>query len=184
MKINKLLYAGAALTLLGACAPAVKAPEAILPVPEEKQVDWQKMETYAFVHFGLNTFNDREWGYGDSEPKTFNPTKLDCEQWVKTFVESGMKGVILTVVGHQFSQLFMEVIYVFRCAVIGLVPVPWREVNSELDAIFLTSGSQLADDVPFSVFIRSIADAILRQLGGPQAETVMMLGGEDHTLHA
>ena len=46
MKINKLLYAGAALTLLGACAPAVKAPEAILPVPEEKQVEWQKMETY------------------------------------------------------------------------------------------------------------------------------------------
>ena len=88
-----------------------------------------------------------------------------------------------TVVGHQFSQLFMEVIYVFRCAVIGLVPVPWREVNSELDAIFLTSGSQLADDVPFSVFIRSVADAILRQLGGPQAETVMMLGGEGWHAH-
>ena len=45
MKINKLLYAGAALTLLGACAPAVKAPEAILPVPEEKQVDWQNGDT-------------------------------------------------------------------------------------------------------------------------------------------
>lgn len=100
-KHANLFCVGAALSLLCACESVVKAPEPILPIPEAKQVEWQKMETYAFVHFGLNTFNDREWGYGDSDPKTFNPAKLDCEQWVKTFVAAGMKGVILTAKHHD-----------------------------------------------------------------------------------
>lgn len=79
------------------CAEKVQAPAAMSVVPTEQQLDWFNMEYYGFIHFGPNTFTGDEWGSGEEDPKIFNPTALDTDQWAKVCSEAGMKGIVLTV---------------------------------------------------------------------------------------
>jgi alpha-L-fucosidase len=79
----------------------VKPPEPYGPVPSERQLAWHEMEYYMFVHFTVNTFTDKEWGYGDEKESVFNPSELDCRQWAKVAKDAGMNGIIITAKHHD-----------------------------------------------------------------------------------
>ncbi|MGX7078243.1 alpha-L-fucosidase [Globicatella sanguinis] len=78
-----------------------KINEAIKVVPSKRQLNWQQLEFIGFIHFGINTFNDAEWGTGNEDISIFNPSELDAEQWVKALQSAGMKGLILTCKHHD-----------------------------------------------------------------------------------
>ena len=79
----------------------VNEPDPVYPVPSEAQIAYQEMEMNMFIHFNMNTFTNKEWGFGDAKPAIFNPTELDCRQWARIAKETGMKGIILTAKHHD-----------------------------------------------------------------------------------
>ena len=70
-------------------------------VPSPRQLAWQQREFIGFLHFGVNTFTDREWGDGKESPAIFNPSALDARQWARAARDAGMKMLIVVAKHHD-----------------------------------------------------------------------------------
>ena len=112
-----LCLAAASLAFLSSCQPEDTLVDSASVMPNEsandvifkaahvtpspRQLAWQQRELIGFMHFTVNTFTDMEWGTGKEDPAIFNPTELDCEQWVRVCKDAGMELIILTAKHHD-----------------------------------------------------------------------------------
>jgi alpha-L-fucosidase len=99
MITRRILVAGFPAALAAARTVAPPTPYGAIPSP--RQLAWHELEFTAFLHFTVNTFTNKEWGYGDEDPNLFNPEKFDADAIVSALAEAGMRGVILTCKHHD-----------------------------------------------------------------------------------
>lgn len=99
--------------------------------PSSRQLAWQQLEFYGFIHFGMNTMTGREWGTGTDSPNLFNPTKVDCYQWARALKSAGMTGAILTCKHHDGFCLWPSAKTTYSVAA-----APWHHGQGDLVAEF------------------------------------------------
>ncbi|WP_434350363.1 SIALI-17 repeat-containing surface protein [Streptococcus sp. KHUD_014] len=97
------------------------------PLPSKAQLDYHKEELAAFIHYGMNTYTNSEWGNGRENPQNFNPTNLDTDQWIKTLKDAGFKRTIMVVKHHDGF-----VIYPSKYTKHTVAASPWKDGKGDL----------------------------------------------------
>ena len=105
MNMNRRSFLRQSLTASALAAPAFSgergSPTPYGATPSSPQLAWSDLEFYNFLHFTVNTFTDKEWGYGDEDPAIFSPEAFDADAIAETLAAAGSKGVILTCKHHD-----------------------------------------------------------------------------------
>ncbi|MBZ1352547.1 alpha-L-fucosidase [Streptococcus sp. LPB0406] len=97
------------------------------PLPSKAQLDYHKEELAAFIHYGMNTYTNSEWGNGRENPEYFNPTNLDTDQWIKTLKDAGFKRTIMVVKHHDGF-----VIYPSKYTDHTVAASPWKDGKGDI----------------------------------------------------
>jgi len=99
MMMKRIIILALILSGIGAFAQAPPKPYG--PLPTKAQLNWQETEMYCLIHFGPDTYTDKEWGYGDEDPQIVNPTKFNAMQIVGAAKAGGFKGIIVVAKHHD-----------------------------------------------------------------------------------
>jgi alpha-L-fucosidase len=122
--VNRRSFIHAASSTLVACALPSRAQTRSIPFrprPSPSQLAWQRDELALFLHFGVNTFTDREWGDGKEDPSIFAPSALDARQWARAARNAGARALILTAKHHDGFCLWPT-----RTTTHSVAASPWR----------------------------------------------------------
>jgi alpha-L-fucosidase len=108
-------------------APALSAFQPRRPRPSRSQLAWQRDELALFIHFGVNTFTDREWGDGKESPAIFNPAKLDTAQWARAAKAAGFRAMVLTAKHHDGFCLWPS-----KTTTHSVASSPWKNGSGDV----------------------------------------------------
>lgn len=122
------------------------APKPYGALPSDRQLKWHEMEMYCLIHYTPTTFQDKEWGYGDADPKIFNPSDFNADQIAKAAAGAGFKGLISVAKHHDGFCLWPTATTRYSVA-----SAPWKNGKGDMVKDFMEASH--AYGMEFGVYL-------------------------------